>query len=169
MRIRSVVVLASAASLVIGLSGCAVLGAPTAQTCVSWVDFADAQAMYDDATIVVAGVADPADGSIELLSGPGERHRVDVDAVYKGDFGGDELWAAAPRDYCVAEPPQPVDDPIPAGERVLLFLHPASADAVPVGEEPEVADVGAWSVLTPLAGVVAFPEGAKPPFDASAR
>ena len=130
----------------------------------SWVDFEDAQAMFDDATLVVAGIADPADGTIELLSGPGERHRFQVDAVYKGDFDGDELWAAAPRDYCVAEPPQPAEDPIPAGERVILFLHPASAEPVPAGDEPDPRDAEAWSTMTPMDGVVDFPEGATLPF-----
>ncbi len=163
MRIRSVVASASVLAFAVALSGCAALGTTTAQTCVSWVDFEDPQAMFDDATIVVVGVADPADGSVELLSGPAERHRIAVEEVVKGDFAGDELWAAAPRDYCVAEPPQPVDDPIPTGERVLLFLHPASAEPVRAGEEPATADVEAWSTLTPLDGVVVLPAGAELP------
>lgn len=163
MRIRVLTSAASAAVLAAGLSGCAVLGATTAQTCVSWVDFEDPQAMFDEATLVVVGVADPADGTVELLSGRAERHRIVVDDVLKGDFAADELWAAAPRDYCVAEPPQPADDPIPAGERVVLFLHPASAEAVPVGEQPEAAEVEAWSTLTPLDGVVLLPDGAALP------
>jgi|GEM_PF-1862687 len=164
MRIRALAVTALSSLLVAGLTGCAP-GATASHSCVSWVDFADPQAMYDEATLVVSGVADAAEGSIELLSGPGERHRFEVDEVYKGDFDGDELWAAAPRDYCVAEPPQPADDPIPTGERVILFLHPASSEPVPVGEEPEPADVEAWSVLTPLAGVVPLPAGAPLPMD----
>lgn len=150
------------------LGGCAGIAGPGsiggAQSCVSWVDFEDAQAMYDDATLVVAGVADSADGTLELLSGPGERHRIVIESVYKGDFDGDELWAAAPRDYCVAEPPQPAEDPIPTGERVILFLHPASAEPVPVDEQPEPDDVEAWSVMTPLDGVLPFPEGSDLPF-----
>ena len=152
-----------AASMLVGCAGVGIGGG--AHSCVSWVDFADPQAMYDDSTLVVSGVADAADGSVELLSGPGERHRFEVDEVFKGDFDGDEIWVAAPRDYCVAEPPQPADDPIPTGERVILFLHPASSEPVPVGEEPEPADVEAWSVLTPLAGVVPFPDGAPLPMD----
>lgn len=161
-RSLGAVLVVLAASALTGCAGVGIGGEP--QSCVSWVDFEDAQSMYDDATLVVSGVADPADGSIELLSGPGERHRIVVDEVYKGDFSGDELWAAAPRDYCVAEPPQPAEDPIPTGERVLLFLTPASAEPVPVGDEPDPADVEAWSTMTPLDGVLASPEGAVLPF-----
>src|SRR5690348_3367374 len=109
MRFRAFSFAVSAVGVTL-LGGCAGFGpggpAGGAQSCVSWVDFEDAQAMYDDATIVVVGVADPADGTIELLSGPGERHRIEIEEIHKGDFDGDELWAAAPRDYCVAEPPQ---------------------------------------------------------------
>ena len=161
VRLFGAAVVVVAAAL---LSGCAGVGFPGgAPSCVSWVDFEDPQAMFDDATLVVSGIADPADGTIDLISGPGERHRFEVDEVFKGEFAGDELWVAAPRDYCVAEPPQPAEDPIPSGERVLLFLTPASAEPVPVGEEPDVADVEAWSTLTPLDGVLPFPEGAELP------
>lgn len=165
MRLRSVVVFAVAGSLAMGLAGCAGLGAPAPQSCVSWVDFEDPQAMFDEATLVVSGIADAADGSIDLLSGPGERHRFEVEEVIKGDVIADELWVAAPRDYCVAEPPQPSVDPIPTGERVILFLHPASAEPVPVDEAPDPEDVEEWSVLTPLRGVLAFPEGSTAPVE----
>lgn len=167
MSFRHAVSVVVALSCSFALVGCAVLGpgghGGGPHSCVSWVDFEDASSMYDDATLVVAGVADAADGSIDLLSGPGERHRFAVDEVFKGDVAGDELWVASPRDYCVAEPPQPADDPIPTGERVLLFLTPASAEPVPVGEEPDVADVEEWSTLTPLDGVLAFPDGTEFP------
>ncbi len=143
----------------------ACLPATTAHSCVSWVDFADAQEMYAEAVLVVAGTASPADGTVELFAGPGERHRVAVDEVYKGDFDGEELWAASPRDYCVAEPPSPADDPIPSGHRVLLFLRPASADPTTEPAPADLDEVEEWSTLTPLAGVVAFPEGAVLPFD----
>jgi len=164
MVARCIAAVAVVCGIASALAGCAALGPERSQSCVSWVDFEDPQAMFDDATLVVAGIADPADGTIELLSGPGERHRFEVDEVYKGDFGGDELWVGAPRDYCVAEPPQPSEDPIPTGERVILFLHPASAEPVLTGDEPDPADVEAWSTMTPLDGVVAFPEGAALPF-----
>ncbi|QEO10333.1 hypothetical protein [Protaetiibacter larvae] len=145
-----------------GLAGCA---APVTASCVSWVDLSDADAMAETAVLIVAGVADPADGTVELFSGPGDRHRVVVEEVLKGDFSGDELWAAAPRDYCVAEPPQPATDPIPSGERILLFLLPASRDPAASEVPDELAQVEAWRTLTPLAGVLPFPEGSEPPFD----
>ncbi|TXK17309.1 hypothetical protein [Homoserinibacter sp. GY 40078] len=128
------------------LSGC--VGTP--QTCVSWVDFADADDMAASATLVVVGVAEPATRTIELLSGQAELHRVSIEEVRQGDFDADELWAAAPRDYCVADAPQPSEDPIPVGERVVLFLNPAKGSPAP----GDLEKVDAWSTLTPHAGVL---------------
>ncbi|AYF98850.1 hypothetical protein [Protaetiibacter intestinalis] len=137
------------------LAGCG----RTAYACADWVDFDDAQKMYDEAVLVVAGTAGGADGRVEFDTGPGDRHRVEIDTVLKGELEASELWAASPRDYCVEHPPQPADDPIPTGERVLLFLRPAA------GMPQDLDEVRAWSTLTPRAGVLAFPEGSEPPFD----
>jgi len=145
--IRSLAVGAALALAASTLSACSLV---TSQACVSWVDFADEQAAFDDATLVVVGVADAADGTVELTSGPGDRHRIAVERVLKGDVGGGELWAAAPRDYCTEDPPQPAVDPIPTGERVVLFLHPVGSS---------------WSGMTPWWTARALPEGAPLPFD----
>lgn len=157
---RLVVALASVVLAASALTGCGT----TSATCVSWVAFDDAQGAFDDATLVVVGVADETAGSIELLSGPGELHRVAVEQVLKGELSADEVWAAAPRDRCVADPPQPADDPIAAGERLVLFLHPASDR--PQERFPEdLGDVRAWSGLTPEWTAIPLPDGAEPPFD----
>ncbi|QNO38564.1 hypothetical protein H4J02_06075 [Protaetiibacter sp. SSC-01] len=157
---RPLLALAAAALAASALSACG----PTARTCVDWVVFDDAQGAFDEATLVVIGVADEADGSIELLPGPGELHRVDVERVLKGELAVEELRAAAPRDYCVAEPPQPADDPIPAGERVILFLHPASADPEAVRPD-DLAEVEHWAGLTPQWTAIRLLEGEDVPFD----
>ncbi|PZQ91784.1 MAG: hypothetical protein DI534_02155 [Leifsonia xyli] len=163
MTRRRVAAAAIAVLLLPALAACST--APSAPSCVSWVDFPDAQKMYEEAVLVVAGTADAADGTVELFSGPGDRHRVTIDEVYKGDFAGEELWAASPRDYCTENPPSPAEDPIPTGERVVLFLRPASTDATDTGTPSDLASVAAWRTLTPIAGVLPFSEGAEPPFD----
>lgn len=165
MRMKARALAAALTVVLAGTTLTACMPAGSTHSCVSWVDLADAQAMYADAVLVVAGTAGPADGTVELFAGPGERHVVTVDEVYKGNFDGTELWAASPRDYCVAEPPSPADDPIPSAKRVLLYLRPASEKPTAVGVPLDLDDVEAWSTLTPLAGVVPFPDGAELPFD----
>jgi hypothetical protein len=156
---------ASLAVLMLVASTATACAASAVQTCVDWVSYADAQAMYDDAVLVVAGTPGPADGQLRLFSGPGDRHSIAIDEVYKGDFDGGELWAASHRDYCVAEPPQPAEDPIPTGSRVLLFLRPASEDPTADAVPADLDEVAAWSTLTSLDGVLPFPEGAELPFE----
>ncbi|MFT4029250.1 MAG: hypothetical protein QM675_05185 [Protaetiibacter sp.] len=148
------------------LSGCA----PRAVACASWVDYTSAQEAFDDATLVVIGVAESAAGTVELPTGPAERHPIVVESVLKGEFAGPELWAFAPRDYCVENPPQPAEDPIPSGERVILLLRPI-ADAVAldpsagIAPAADVASIEEWSGLTPYWTALPFPVGEELPFD----
>ncbi len=171
-RLRSIACAAS----VLALTGCASavppIGLPLPegerQTCVSWVSFADARAAYEDAALVVVGVADPSARQVELLSGVGELHRVAVESVLKGELEGDELYAAAPRDYCVAEPPQPAEDPIPTGERMVLLLNPAGDVEGRRLAEERLLGIRIWSTLTPEWGALPLPAGEEPPFDTAA-
>jgi len=149
LRLRAaaaVLVLAGAGTT----AGCSALNPPA---CADWVDLADAQAMFDEAELVVEGVVGPEDGTVRFETGDGVRHPIAVESVHKGEATG-TIEAASPRDYCVADPPAPAEDPLHEGERVLLFLH----------RGPD----GAWSVLTPWDGVLPFEEGAEPPFSSGA-
>lgn len=161
-RRRNFVLLAApllAASL---LGGCGTFGG--AHSCVDWVSFDGPQSLYDEATLVVIGTADAADGTVQLISGPGERHPFAVEEVLKGDLEATELDVAAPRDNCVENPPEPAEDPIPTGERVVLFLSPVDGepDARP---RTDLGSVQVWRTLTSREGVLPLGHGEELPFD----
>jgi hypothetical protein len=144
------------------LGGCSGFGG--AHSCVDWVSFEGPQSLYDGATHGVVGTAAKADGTVQLISGPGDRHPFAVEEVLKGDLEATELAVAAPRDYCVENPPEPADDPIPTGERVVLFLSPA--DGEPDARVPaDLASVHVWRTLTSREGVLPLGQGEELPFD----
>src|SRR3954447_2722168 len=101
------------------LSGCD-LGVPT-YGCADWVSFDSPQEMYDEATLVVEGTVGVAGGQATFDTGPGVEHEIAVDRVHKGDLSESTLVAASPRDYCTENAPQPSDDPLQEGDRVILF------------------------------------------------
>jgi hypothetical protein len=144
----------------IALSGCPTYGPPYA--CASWVQFDDAQSMYEEAVLVVEAVVGETNGVVPYSTGPGESHGAAVEQVHKGEFETDELTVSAPRDYCTAGPPDPATDPLVEGERVLLFLRPFGE----VDPGLPVAGVEHWTVLTPWDGILPFPEGTELPFAA---
>lgn len=163
-RIRILALCATAAlsvPLAFGLAGCS----PVTASCVDWVTFGDSQEMYDGATLVVSGTVGRALGDVDMISGRGTLHEIAVDDVHKGDITPKTVRVAAPRDYCVENPPQPTDDPLVERQRVLLYLTPLSAEAVPVEAAPDPADVENWSTLTSRQGVEQFPEGDELPFE----
>ncbi len=144
------------------LGGCSGFGG--AHSCVDWVSFDSPQSLYDGATLVVIGTAGGADGTVQLISGPGERHPFAVEEVLKGDLEATELDVVAPRDYCVENPPSPAEDPIPTGERVVLFLSPA--DGEPDAPVPaDLSSVQVWRTLTSREGVLPLGKGEELPFD----
>lgn len=173
MSIRPLASLAAVA-LAAALTGCT---EPRAYACADWVPFESAEHAFDAATLVVIGVADPAAGTVDLPTGPAVRHRIVVESVLKGEFAGPELWAFAPRDYCVENPPQPAEDPIPSGERVILLLRPigdpaadfdpeaARENSADIAPALDIAPIEEWSGLTPYWTAIPFPEGEDPPFD----
>lgn len=135
----------SAAAAALTLSGC---GLVTPPACADWGTY-DPQQAYEEASLVVEGIVGADNGRLAFTTGPGIRHQVSVEAVLKGEYGEETLDAAAPRDYCVADPPEPAEDPLQEGDRVLLFLHPSD---------------GGWSTLTPYDGVLPYSEGDELPF-----
>lgn len=161
MTIRPAATLAALALVAAALAGC---DGPRGYGCADWVQFESPQGAFDAAALVVVGVAEPAGGMVELPTGPGERHRIDVESVLKGGFEGEELWAVAPRDYCVEDPPQPAEDPIPSGERIVLLLH-AIGDRDGGDRPADVGRIEEWSGLTPYWTALPFPAGEEPPFD----
>lgn len=143
--IAGVLVVAAAA-----LPGCAIL--PQSHSCVSWVQFDSAQEMFDEATLVVDAIVGEATGDVAAVSGPAIWHEVEVVAVHKGEPESDVIRVASPRDWCVADPPQP-DDPLREGDDVLLFLQRSEADSI-------------WQTLTSRQGVL--PSGDDLPFEVEA-
>lgn len=133
MRIGAVV--ASTALLAASLTGCV-----RTMACAGFVEYSRPQDAYRDAVIVVAGEVGDADGTVPIEVGDGVGHRFAVAAAYKVDGDGvpSELRVAVGSDNCGPDVP----DPLRAGDRMLLFLTPATG--------------GAWRTLTPFDGYRAW-------------
>jgi hypothetical protein len=127
------------------------------------VRFDDAQAMYDEAEFVVEAVVDRTNGELRYETGPGVSHAVDIEQVHKGGVSFDTISVSAPRDYCTENPPDPSDDPLVEGERVLLFLRLLDESYQDPGSG---AALEKWTVLTPWQGVLPVEAGTELPFDA---
>ena len=155
--------LAMAVVCAAALGGCA-LGAPfvTGQACASWAGYETPQDMYNEAELVLVGEVLERDGEVQVPPGgptaTARAYRFEVQDVLKmspdGDIAaGDTVRIAAMADGCSPGVEYADEDQLEVDGRIIFF-----------GRE----DSGAWMTLSPVQGVLPFPEGTPLPFEATA-
>jgi hypothetical protein len=139
------------AGLLVGVlaAGCSLLPGTQTESCVDWVHFETPEQQFQEAGLVLIGNPVAKDGETSIYGYTAQVHRVDVEAVLKGEPGPGPLRVASMPLTCTGGVSYPEGDPLDANRRMLMYASRQNGD---------------WFTMTPAQGAVPFEPGTQLPF-----